>query len=128
MPKPELGTVKVGDTLYVIESYRRRPEPVETVVTKVGRVWIELNRPDQTDSRWPLYRMRLDTQTTGSTTGSPTYFLTPDQLAWRDREIVAGEYLKELGIWTHELKSGPFKGRTVELANVIRTHEGLSEL
>lgn len=130
MPKPELGTVKVGDTLYVTEPNCRRPEPIEVIVTKVGRVWIEMSRPEYANFSWPGYRMRLDTQTTGSSTGSPTYFLTPDQLAWQERERAAVAYLKEQGLhhWELDTRGGPWRGRLLELANVIRTHEGLPEL
>lgn len=130
MTKPELGTVKVGDTLYVIEPNRRNTGPVETTVTKVGRVWIELCRPGRTDSRWPDYRMRLDTQASGRDSGTRWYFLTPDQLAWQKRERTAVEFLKEQGLyhWELDTRGGPWRGRLLELANVIRVHEGLPEL
>lgn len=131
MPKPELGTVKVGDTLYVIEPDRRGSGPVETRVTKTGRIWIELCRSDWVgDPQYPDYRMRLDTQTSGRSSGNPWHFLTPAQLAWRDRERMATEYLKEQGLYHWELntRSGPWRGRLLELANIIRVHEGLPEL
>lgn len=131
MTKPELGTVKVGDTLYVIKSDRRRgPKPIETVVTKVGRVWIEMNQPGRTSSQYPDYRMRLDTQSDARGYGSPDIFLTPDQLAWQERERAAVVYLREQGLYRWELDSrgGPWQGRLLELANVLRVHEGLPEL
>jgi len=124
---PELGPVKIGDTLYVRETYRRSSEPVEVVVTKVGRVWIEMDPKEKTPSAWPTYRMRLDTQDGGRGGDYHSgYFMSPAQLAWRDREYAAGEYLKKIGVgitW-----DGQYRDRTVELANIIRAAEGLPEL
>lgn len=126
---PELGPVKVGDTLYVKEPSRRNPEPVEVVVTKVGRVWIEMCHPERTTTRYPDYRMRLDTQSTGSGSGYSSSFVSLVQLAWQKRERAAVDFLKEQGLhhWELDTRGGPWRGRLLELANIIRAAEGLPE-
>lgn len=131
MARPELGPVKVGDTLYVIQPGRRRDRAyVEVVVTKVGRLWIDMDTPGSTSTR-ARYRMRLDTQHTGSTYGTGgARFVSPDQRAWQEREDAARSFLEEAGIrhWHMDNGKGRYADRLVELANVIRVHEGLPEL
>lgn len=88
--RPALGTVKVGDKVTVIEApllYRRRTRAVPAVVTKVGRVWIEMVREDggEDGSNWP-WKMRRDTQNVGGHYSDVDRFVTAEQLAWEQSQ------------------------------------------
>lgn len=102
--------VKVGDTVIVTE---HRRDPREAVVSKVGRVWVTVGEG------WQERKFRLDDQSDGSNIGYGTHFYTPDQWAEKQRSDEASTYLREQGIeigWT-----SPWRGREIELANVIRS-------
>jgi hypothetical protein len=123
--KPELGPVKAGDKVIVISGSRRGSHR-EAVVTKAARVWLDLVETD--DSTYPMtWRMRRDTQTDGGKYGSPTRFVTPEQLAWEEAERLADDFLKEAGIELRWSRSRYWTNK-VTLANLIRKHEGLPEL
>lgn len=127
MPKPELGKVAVGDRLLVIarRQAHRDEDPVEAEVTKVARVWIELQAVG--DRR--TWRMRLDTRTDGSECGYPTRFATREQYAIEQRADAAEKYLRTV-------RACPDPGspwfndpdRLLALANFIRQYDGLDPI
>jgi|SRR4051812_26355028 hypothetical protein len=127
MPKPPLGKVAVGDRLIVIPaSYNNRikQEPVEAVVVKVARIWVELDEVEGPRS----WRLRLDTQHDGGNGNYHDRFLTTEQHAWGQREQAVHDYLSEAGV---SLKHGSRWGTPEErltLANLLRQHDGLDPL
>lgn len=104
MPKPALGPVNVGDHLLVIPApdHRTKPDPIDAVVTKKGRAWIELDRTDaeQYTNRSAPYRLRLDTQrdVTGYGHGYSHRFVTAEQYAYEQRIHEAWQALTDAGI------------------------------
>jgi hypothetical protein len=122
MPRPELGKLTVGDQVIVIQPiHRGAPHMYDATVTKVARVWIDL--VEVTDRTYPrVWRMRMNNQTDGGTTGIPTRFVTAEQYAWEQREKQARDYLREIRV---EVWRGPWNNDQVTFANLIRTHEGL---
>lgn len=131
MSKPELGRVAVGDRLLVIPARygRGQLEPRLAAVTKAGRVWIDLE--DVGDDCWQsqTWRLRLDTQDTGSGYSNRDRFVTPEQYAWEVRRSSVSIYLCEQGI---TVESGsPWRrdeDDLLTLANLLRQHRGLDPL
>lgn len=131
MPKPELGPVAVGDRLLVIiPKYNNPyPEPIKADVTKVGRVWIEMEETEQPRSFKRAWRLRLDTQDNGTTSGRyGERFLTADQYAWEERIRLVDAALFDAGISLNN--STPWRDgeRRLALANFIREYDGLDPL
>lgn len=127
--RPELGTVTVGQTVIVSPSDPRQKD-VRATVAKVGRVWIELKPEDGFFLAYYERRFRLSDQRTESRTGTGTYFYTEDQYAWDRRKIEARKFLRDAGIAVDDsyATKSRWKGREVELANLLRAHEGLEPL
>jgi len=96
MPKPELGRVSVGDTLFVIHPGHRYRSTLtaRVVVTKVARVWITVEEINEVSSFRETWRLRLDTQG-GGTYNSLTRFVTEAQLLWEQRVSAAEKVLRE---------------------------------
>lgn len=134
--RPELGTVTVGQT--VIVSPADRKDDVRATVTKVGRVWIELEPEDGFVLAYYDCRFRMADQRTANRIGNSTYFYTEAQYAWEQRRNTVQRYLRESGITVEQYvrdrspntpsTPGPWHGREIELANLIRAHEGLDPL
>lgn len=73
--------------------------------------------------------MRRDTQDEGTQySGSDSSFVTPAQREQDDRLREARTYLEEQDIWIGRSFGdvGPWTGREVELANLLRAHESKS--
>lgn len=123
---PALGKLKPGQQVMVRRSMNdrrgRTPEDqyIPAVVTKVGRVWAEMERSGGGFLyRW---RMRMDTQDQGTPySGSNANFLTMEQHAWRETLDRALAVLRLNGI-TLQYES-VWIGREVELANLIAGYE-----
>lgn len=102
MPKPDLGPIAVGDPVIVVKrrygGNRDDALFINAVVTKVGRVWVEMAEKDQVRSMAQTWRLRKDTQDDGTGVGWPTRFVTPEQNAWDDRVHAAWKALIEAGI------------------------------
>jgi hypothetical protein len=118
--RPPLGDIKVGDVVRVRTSSRWSAD-YEATVTKVARVWITVRREGWTRE----FRFRLDDQTDGTKIGSPDRFQTQAQYAWFLRQSQAVSWLREQRI---DAFIGPWANRRLELANILRRHEGLEEL
>lgn len=118
--RPPLGDIKVGDKVLVRTDRPNRD--YEGVVIKVARVWITVAR---VGNEWSQDRFRKDTQLTGDAYGLSTWFETPEQYAWARRESAAYAFLREQKI---DVFTGPWAKRRLELANIIRRHEGMEEL
>jgi hypothetical protein len=128
--RPELGPIKEGDEVIVVEGFRRKGGRYlyrQARVIKANRVWIEVEGAEGDHLPYYLRRFRRDDQTDGRTTGTRNRFLTPEQQAWDEREGAAREYLiRELQIEVY--RSPRWANDIVTLANIIREHEGLDLL
>lgn len=128
--KPELGSLKKGDKVLVIEASHRRygdeEAAVEAEVTKVGRAWVTIV---QLGTPYPgQWRMRIATQRTDNGTNYNNRFVTPEQYAWEQRLGRADAYLLEQGLVPSRESPWYAPERHIELANVLRTHAGLPEI
>lgn len=120
---PELSVVRPKDELIVSYSNGRRFQEVRVQVTKVGRVWIDVEPLN--GEFLPHYhkRFRRDTQSAESK-GAHVY--TDEQWAWKQRHTNADQYLRELGI---SLRMGSrYENDKLTLANIIRRGLGEDEL
>jgi len=124
--RPELGELTTGQRVMVRRSSNdsrgREPEGlwIPAVVTKVNRVWIDLEtadfEPKQIGHR--AWRMRRDTQDEGTEySGNNASFFTLDQYAWDQDKAWAISVLGENGIRLDS--SSPWRERIVELADLI---------
>lgn len=129
MPRPALGPIAVGDQVVVTDHGYRTSVTIHCAVTKVGRIWVDLEEADPSDPKWPRrYRLRLDTQDTGSQYSTRDYFRTLDRQAWDNQARAADQYLRQQGI---EFTSGSrwrSEERRLTLANLLRAHDGLDPL
>jgi hypothetical protein len=121
--RPELGEIKVGDTVWVQEPSHRRsagsPPAVLAEVASVARVWAVLKRKDD-DGHPREWRMRLDTQDEGDRR-YPQYnaaFRTPAQQLWHWASTEASTYLREQRI---TIDHGPWDSAAgkIKLARII---------
>jgi hypothetical protein len=127
MPKPPLGKVAVGDRLIVIPatySNRIKKEPAEAVVTKVGRVWVDLDEANGPRS----WHLRLDTQHDGSQSNYHDRFLTHEQQQWEQRQTAVHAYLREQRVTIEHRSPWQDEDRRLVLANLMRAHDGLGPL
>lgn len=118
--RPELGTVAEGQALIVYQSNGRGMEYVPVTAVKVARVWLDV---EPEDGRYlALYnrRLRMD--------GLDPRLLTLEQYAWDLRNRAAHDYVEAQGLEVDRYNPSPWKGRELELANVLRAHEGLEPL
>lgn len=120
--RPELGELKVGDTVWVEEPRYRlskdAPPAVLAEVASIARVWITVTRKG--DSHPREWRFRLDTQDEGDRryTQHNAHFRTPAQQLWRWAVSEASTYLREQRIM---LDRGPWDNEagTIRLARII---------
>lgn len=96
---PPLGDIKVGDEVLVQHNHGGKWEDVHAVVTKVARVWIDV---DPVSGWLPHYsrRFRRDDQSDGSNGNYRARLYTPEQWAEKQREAAADAFLREAGIET----------------------------
>lgn len=126
--QPDLRDIKVGDEVIIQHNHGGKWEDVYATVTKIARVWIDV---DPVSGWLPHYsrRFRRDDQSDGSNSNYRARLYTREQWAWKEREAAAGAFLKEAGIelggWG---RGGRYADDKVTLANIIRKHEGLPEL
>jgi hypothetical protein len=106
--------VQIGQPVKVTDGLGRAKAVVhDGTVVKVGRVWIDVHREGQQFG----WRFRKDTQTNGSSIGSPPRFYTLGQWATKQRQDSAEAYLREQGI---DVRYGsPWRERMTELAKLI---------
>jgi hypothetical protein len=126
MPRPALGKVAVGDRLLVIPATynnRMKQEPVEAVVTKVARVWVEMERSDGNGFRPTTWRLRLDTQHDGADSNYRTRFLTPEQHAWEEQTRMARVTLFDAGITLNGATPWRDEERLLALADFVRAYD-----
>lgn len=126
MPRPALGKVAVGDRLLVIPatySNRMKQEAVLAQVTKVARIWVDLE--EVTDARRArTWRLRLDTQHDGANSGYHDRLLTPDQYTWEQEINAAHETLRSAKAapdWDSPWRRD--EERLLALATFIRTYD-----
>lgn len=126
MPRPALGKVAVGDRLLVFpRSYSRRSGergPVEAVVSKVGRVWVELTEVDSTGTTPAMWKLRMDTQRSDSGTNYNDRFVTPEQYAWEQKiseaqHVVSGLMIESRSLWMKD------EDRLFALADFVRAYD-----
>lgn len=130
-----MGKLEVGQKVMVRrspnDSRGRAPEDqyVPAVVTKVGRVWVDLRRSDLPENAlgFGTWRMRIDTQNQASKySGSNASFATLDQHAWDQTRAWAFGVLKEHGLRVdHGTK---WYGREIELAETLVAHAEITAL
>lgn len=121
--EPELGAVAVGDELMVSASEGRRSLDVRVRVTRVGRVWIDVERLDGEYLTHYYRRFRMDTQKSESGRGR---IYNDAQWTWRQRKSRAYAYLREIGVSADF--GSRFRNDPLGLANVIRRGLGEDEL
>lgn len=100
---PPTGKLYPGDELTVL-AWRGRDRGwtrVRCTVTKVGRVWVDMQEKERADPGWPrTYRLRMDTQ--NAFKSNPPFrcdrFRTDAQLAWQEELDAADAILKRNGI------------------------------
>lgn len=113
---------EVGQPVIMTENRSRQIREIPGKVVKIGRVWIDI----EPDSGGLALRYRKDTQKDGSGIGAGSYFFTLEQWERRSREMAAEEFLRGQGI---SLGYGsPWRGREIELANLIRAAEEKQEV
>lgn len=106
--------VQVGQQVIVTDGLgRAKMDVLNGTVAKVARVWIDVHR----EGRNQGWRFRLDTQTDGSTIGSPPRFYTLTQWATKLRKDSAAAYLREQGITIKYCS--PWRDRQTELAKLM---------
>jgi hypothetical protein len=106
--------IAIGQIVIVVDGYGR-PTTTRGVISKIGRVWIDVTQPGDGWTRW---HFRLDSQTDGPDRGSRPRFYTLDQWAERETQMAAAKYLREQGI-TIEHRSAVWHGREVDLAKLL---------
>lgn len=120
---PELGVVRPNDELIVSFRNGRRYQEVRVQVTKVGRVWIDVEPLNEEPLPHYHKRFRMDTQSAES---DGARFYTDEQWAWKQRHTNADQYLREMGI---SLRMGSrYESDKLTLANIIRRGLGEDEL
>jgi hypothetical protein len=120
---PELDRLTVGDELTVSARNGRQNREVRVQVTKVGRVWIDVEPLDGAFLPHYFLRYRLDTQLNESKSAR---FYTDEQWAWSQRKSRAVEYLAEIGVQADF--GSRFHNDPLTLANAIRRGLGEDEL
>lgn len=104
---------------------RNRPAEdryIPAEVVKVGRVWVEIEKPGA--SEWSIYRwrMRMDVQNEATQySGSDASFLTLEQYAWEETQTWARGVLIEHGIRLDQ--DSRWNGREAELADLLSKSE-----
>lgn len=121
--EPELGRLSTGDELVVSAREGRRYLDVRVQVTKVGRVWIDVEPLDGEYLPHYSLRYRLDTRLNESRSAR---FYTPEQWTWKQRVTSAQTYLAEIGVQTDF--GSRFRDDPLTLANAIRRGLGEDEL
>jgi hypothetical protein len=126
--RPKLGKLEVGQPVTVCRSnndMQRRPDSeryIPAVVAKVGRVWVDLEKPGSESWSIRRWRMRMDDQSEDSAyTGSNASFATLEQHAWDETRNWARGVLAEQGIQIRH--DSRWRGREVELADLISKGE-----
>jgi hypothetical protein len=97
--RPGLGTVTVGQTVVVRSPLGRNVRWVRCTVTKVGRVWIDVE-PLEGEPSLAHYevRFRMDSQASG--VRSSHWFVTEDQYVWDLEQSTAKNVLRDARIDT----------------------------
>lgn len=93
--------VKVGDEVFVRPASYGRGSARNLIparVTKVARVWLEIERMDDTPLVKATWRMRRDTQSEGGGYSIDARFVTPEQAEQEKQLNVADATLKAHGI------------------------------
>jgi hypothetical protein len=128
--RPELGKLEAGQKVMVRRSSNdmrgRDPEAryIPAVVTKVGRVWVDLSRSDLAGSAigHRTWRMRMDRQDEATQySGSNDSFATLDQHAWDEAQRWAHGVLEEHGIRLES--SSRWRGQETVLADLLSKGE-----
>lgn len=127
MSRPELPTLKPGDTLIMRSGVRGRREATEVRVVSVGRKYVyvvgvdRFDGYDATRDRWLARRFLLADQqegTPGTRVGYPTSIATAEQHAYDVEQDKARAYLTGQGI-SIENRS-PARGREIALAAAVK--------
>lgn len=122
--RPDLGPIAEGDKVIVRLLHYRNSTYVEATVTKAARVWLTIteNAPDSHDEgfRAREWRMRRDTQNTGSDSGYGESFQTPEQREWERRSTEASNFLFDQGISLRHESPWNSDGQRMRLADILR--------
>lgn len=126
--RPELGTLALGQTVIVRRGHGRQTEYVRSVVVKIGRKLIDVEPEGDGYLFHFERRFRMDDQHAPGNSSHLASFRTEAQYAWDLRKQEADRYLRDQGLEISNYNPSPWKGRELELANVLRVHEGLEPL
>jgi hypothetical protein len=120
--RPDPGKITVGQSVMVCRGYNDRRgrsfggRYIPAVVTKVGRVWVDIACEDDYSPR--QWRMRMDTQSEQSGyTGRDGSFLTMEQYEWEKDHDWAISVIKSHGLEVNRLS--PWLYRKIELARIL---------
>lgn len=100
----------------------------------MARVKVTLEGPEGEGLPWYLTEFDVRTQTlygSGTQPGHATYFYTPEQWAWKQRETEADKYLYDAGLHRFQLRGSLARKVSedpVEFVNMLRRFEGLEEI
>jgi len=116
----ELGALAVGDEVIVSQHRGRSWDYIRARVTKVARVWVELEEIENASSRKRTWRMRLDTQREGGEGNYLSHFRTPAQHEWEKQRDDAQTFLGQQGL--RPAFASPWRGadQVIRLAALIR--------
>ena len=123
-PKVTRDDMRPGSPVVVIvPSYHRgsRTDPIHAVIVSAARVWCEVE--STSGSRPRTWRLRLDTQTDGSTSTYAVRWRTPAQHRYQEAWHCAEDFLRGQGI---DLRHGsPWRdspNAVIELARLLWPH------
>ncbi len=121
-PRPPLPKLAPGDEVIVIESPYRSSSEHRAKVTKVARVWIDLEEIG--DRPYPRHwRMRVDTQNESTARRGGCRFSTPEQHEWDQRLADAYKRIRAHGVVVEFHSPWHAPERRMLLADLLDQHK-----
>lgn len=122
-PRVTLDDMRPGSpAVVIVPSYRRgsRTDPIHAVIVSAARVWCEV---ESTGGPHPqTWRLRLDTQTDGSTSTYAVRWRTPAQHEWHEALRSADAFLSDQGIHLGLGSRWNDPADRIELARLVWPH------
>lgn len=119
-PRPPLPKLAPGDEVIVIESPYRSSSEHRAKVTKVARVWIDLEEIGDRPCHW---RMRVDTQNESTARRGGCRFSTPEQHEWDQRLADAYKRIRAHGVVVEFHSPWHAPERRMLLADLLDQHK-----